>query len=63
MAIVVDILFGNGIEELNSLNLEENLKVVLLRTVPSWIPKELRLIILPDSGSAILTIKRLYQTK
>ncbi|PIM95548.1 Cobyric acid synthase [Candidatus Hodgkinia cicadicola] len=63
MAIIIDILFGNGIEELNALNLEVNLNVVVLKMVPNWIPKELKLIILPDSDSIILSVKRLCQTK
>ncbi|PIM95205.1 Cobyric acid synthase [Candidatus Hodgkinia cicadicola] len=62
VVFVVDILFGNGLDELNGLNLESNLNVLMLRSVPNWIPKELRIIILPDSGSVVTTVSRLHQT-
>ncbi len=62
IAIVIDIPFGNGVNELNALNLELNLNVLLLKNAPVWIPVDLKLVVIPDSYFAVKTLINVCKT-
>ncbi len=46
---VLDVLFGNGVDELGGFDLGWH-NVVMLRSVLNWIPRELRIIISSGLG-------------